>query len=322
MKERTKCVTQECSECGERFDVTYHSGGFYTYNETCSCEAEFSPVNGPSLSEWLEQINKPRLMICSVKELAQKLAGLLDSESLTRYPFPAFDFAIVDVEGSEFSEEELEYTARAKATGWYGVKAPDFGFGSSNLVLFADYYGGGCAGICQLYNGISQEDLAEDIKKFILETLTIQEIAKEDTMLIVDFNSERANISSAAIRDIDFHAGYYTWDVFVDGAPYYAFGDLAEEFEEFDEGCADEEDPRFTTITAGCEDSAKQTDKMVRLKNIVDDLVFDMVLETKCEDSTILTAGIEPLTDEELEVLKEKMVHKLGLHYTDLFDSN
>ena len=50
-----KTVEQECSVCGHRFSLQYHSNGTYTYlDEPCECEADFFPL-GPSLSEWLAE---------------------------------------------------------------------------------------------------------------------------------------------------------------------------------------------------------------------------------------------------------------------------
>ena len=58
----TIIVTQECCDCGHRFDIMYLQDGNYLYldNDSCDCEcASFSPVDGqPSISQWLEQFDK------------------------------------------------------------------------------------------------------------------------------------------------------------------------------------------------------------------------------------------------------------------------
>jgi hypothetical protein len=55
-KMKTKIVKQECNECGRQFNVEYSSNGGYNYIEnTCDCESDFSPVDGPSISEWMEE---------------------------------------------------------------------------------------------------------------------------------------------------------------------------------------------------------------------------------------------------------------------------
>ena len=56
-KPKSKIVEQQCSCCGCRFSLMYHSDGKYTYlDDPCECEAEFIPL-GLSISEWLEHIN-------------------------------------------------------------------------------------------------------------------------------------------------------------------------------------------------------------------------------------------------------------------------
>jgi hypothetical protein len=54
---KTKIVKQRCNECGRQFNIEYHSDGSYYYIEnTCDCESDFSPVDGPSIFQWLEEI--------------------------------------------------------------------------------------------------------------------------------------------------------------------------------------------------------------------------------------------------------------------------
>lgn len=53
----SETVTQRCNACGRTFDLIYHSDGTYDYADegaVCGCDSDFSPVDGPSLSEWLE----------------------------------------------------------------------------------------------------------------------------------------------------------------------------------------------------------------------------------------------------------------------------
>lgn len=53
-----KIVKQECECCGHKFSLMYHEDGTYTYLDTpCECEADFYPF-GPSITEWLERINR------------------------------------------------------------------------------------------------------------------------------------------------------------------------------------------------------------------------------------------------------------------------
>lgn len=55
----SETVTQQCNACGKQFDVVYHSDGTYDYVDegaVCGCDSDFSPVDGPSLAEWLENL--------------------------------------------------------------------------------------------------------------------------------------------------------------------------------------------------------------------------------------------------------------------------
>ena len=54
----TIVVTQECYDCGCKFDIMYLQDGTYEYiDDCCDCESPFSPISGqPSISQWLESI--------------------------------------------------------------------------------------------------------------------------------------------------------------------------------------------------------------------------------------------------------------------------
>lgn len=122
------------------------------------------------------------LKIASIKALAKLLASQIDEHAVLKSEFPACDFAIIDSDDSDNIND-----AARNASGWYGIKAFDAGFDSVNLCLIADYYGGGCAELCQIFDGM--ENAAEEIEKTILNTLTYQEAANADTMLLVDFDN-------------------------------------------------------------------------------------------------------------------------------------
>lgn len=120
-------------------------------------------------------------------ELAEKLAAWLE-QNWRREPFPRVDFAILDGEGDSFTEEEIE-DIKWNVSGWYGIKkAPDLGFDSTELILIADYYGGGCLNICQFYDGIDGYLLVQDLKTLIGNTLNVQETCPPETKLFVEWN--------------------------------------------------------------------------------------------------------------------------------------
>lgn len=59
-------VKQRCNECGALFDVEYQDTGSYTYcdpSRVCSCERDFHPENGPTITQWLESVKGEKKMV-------------------------------------------------------------------------------------------------------------------------------------------------------------------------------------------------------------------------------------------------------------------
>lgn len=128
------------------------------------------------------------MKILTVVALAEHIASQLDLEHILAKRFPACNFGIIDVDGkTDFNQEELEFL-QTGVSGWYGIKAVLTGFDSFDLVLIADYYGGSCAELAQLYDGISKEDAVKEICRIIVGCLEVQECADRDTTLFVEFD--------------------------------------------------------------------------------------------------------------------------------------
>lgn len=127
---------------------------------------------------------KDRLALYSVDELSKQLED--EARKCMRYEsrFPDCDFALISPDEVDMGIEHLSETA----SGWYGIKAFDPGFDSADLMLFSDYYGGGAASFCSIWEEEWYcSDVAEIIRKTILDTLQCGESATKDSMLIVDF---------------------------------------------------------------------------------------------------------------------------------------
>lgn len=121
-------------------------------------------------------------MLCTVKELGTWLAECVAKDVLAgEKNFPDCDFTIAGQDDGE----SLREMARS-ASGWYGIKAIDAGFDSNQLMLIADYYGGGCASMGTV--GEYDEEIGVAITATILDTLQTTENAKEDTLLLVEFS--------------------------------------------------------------------------------------------------------------------------------------
>lgn len=131
------------------------------------------------------------LKVLTPRTLAEYLVSQLDLENILAKKFPRCDYGIIDTDGeTEFDQEELEFL-HSGVCGWYGIKDVDIGFDSFDLVLIADYYGGSCAELTQLYDGISAEDATKEIARIIVDSMNVQEATvTKDTFLMVDFGEE------------------------------------------------------------------------------------------------------------------------------------
>lgn len=129
----------------------------------------------------------PELKVLTIKGLAEEIVNRIDTEHILKERFPACDYGVIDVEGeTEFDQEELEFL-RSGICGWYGIHPVDTGFDSEDLVLVADYYGGGSARLVQLFDGIDKAGAATDICRTIVDSMKFQEEADENTTLLVEF---------------------------------------------------------------------------------------------------------------------------------------
>jgi len=127
------------------------------------------------------------LKVLTVRQLAEHIASQINLEDVMKTEFPACDFGLIDTDGETvFDQEELEFL-HSGVCGWYGIKNVDTGFDSYVLVLIADYYGGSCAELTQIYDGISLKDAENEICRIILNSLKHQEEADETTLMVVEF---------------------------------------------------------------------------------------------------------------------------------------
>lgn len=95
-----------------------------------------------------------KLMLCTISELSEFLAGKINGHNVLANAFPDCDFSILDSD-CDMDNESLECIVSG-ANAWYGVKAIDAGFGSDCLMLISDYYGGGCASMATFFDDYNQ----------------------------------------------------------------------------------------------------------------------------------------------------------------------
>jgi hypothetical protein len=92
-------------------------------------------------------IKQGNLMVASITEFASLLASKIDKDNVLAKPFPACDFCLLTKEELKYvrehnSDSDVLETVQSGAVGWYGIKSIDMGFGSPDLTVVADYYGG------------------------------------------------------------------------------------------------------------------------------------------------------------------------------------
>lgn len=120
------------------------------------------------------------LMVGTVAEIAKYVAENIPMTT-SRIGDWKCDFVTIDgLENESFTDILLN------AHGWYGMKQVNLGFDSSTMTIAADYYGGGCAAITQLWS-CDRDEARWSIQKLILDTLGYCELAKENTMLLAEF---------------------------------------------------------------------------------------------------------------------------------------
>lgn len=146
------------------------------------------------------------LMTCTVQALAKYLKDHIVTENGEWISIPECDFCIIDDDSSKYTLENI----RQNASRWYGLKVVNGGFDSDCLVLMADYYGGGCANIAQIWNdgfGVSGGTIS-DLIHLIIETLCVDEFATTATLLLVEFPKKyKVRLSALKYAEVEVAAG-------------------------------------------------------------------------------------------------------------------
>lgn len=172
--------------------------------ETMSCndeEYKVLLVNGDFLYGRIKEIDTnckpdievPELKLCSIQELAEYYADLILKDGKFNENIPDCDFAIVD----DYEENATLEEIHGSASGWHGMKRFDIGFDSYDLCVATDYYGGGCVQATQLFDGMGRETIANEIRRIIIGTLNVFEVAERNTELIVEFKTEKGDENDA-----------------------------------------------------------------------------------------------------------------------------
>ncbi len=133
-------------------------------------------------------IRQDNLMICTIDELAEKIACSVNDEDVSKSKFEDCDFAVVCLDDEPEDESRTLEDIRRDANGWHGIKRIETGFDSEALILVADYYGGSTAFFFQFFDGMSDlVSVKNEVLRKLIQLLEISEIADKDTELIVEY---------------------------------------------------------------------------------------------------------------------------------------
>lgn len=138
-------------------------------------------------------IKQGKYMFLTIGQFAGYLANnVFRSDLSPKYIKFAYDFALTSCSEFNDSEQDLE-NLKMSTSGWYGIKTVDCGFDSTDMVIAADYYGGGVAAIRNVYDGEPLNEIKDVIAEeviYVLENGEGTTLGKED-VVIVEILQER-----------------------------------------------------------------------------------------------------------------------------------
>lgn len=102
------------------------------------------------------------MFICTVDELARKVANKYNKPNWKGYDF-----------SDNFMDSDSVVESYRTASGWYGIKRVDTGFGVGGVTIVCNYYGGGSASVLDICRG--DENIVESIAEILRDTMRIDE---------------------------------------------------------------------------------------------------------------------------------------------------
>ena len=140
----------------------------------------------------IDEVGK-NVTICTardfVKILAQKIVDndiLQKTDPENHFPKVAFAARVNEWNKVEISPDvALE---NITTSSWFGIH-PVTGFDSTDLDLICNYYGGGCASLTSLFDGLSQEEIEEELAKIIQDSTEMGGVGvAKDEMIYVQWD--------------------------------------------------------------------------------------------------------------------------------------
>lgn len=107
--------------------------------------------------------------IGSLNDFAKDVVSQIDLNDVKKIRVPLISFCLVDKDPKDY--KNLSDLAR-DCSGWYGLKEiEEPAFDSSDLILYGDYFGGGCAHLVQISDGFPEKCAISDIILFLKNIL-------------------------------------------------------------------------------------------------------------------------------------------------------
>ncbi len=95
---------------------------------------------------------------------------------------PQCKFAVAKIDGH--ADDSLENILK-RSEGWYGIRAIDVGFDSTDSLVVCDYYTGGCPQVMTIHEGQKGIDIIEGIDSLIKNVVKTQKSFSDKIELIV-----------------------------------------------------------------------------------------------------------------------------------------
>ena len=121
----------------------------------------------------IDDVSK-NVTICTAQDFVQIIAQKIVDNDILRAiepgkKFPKISFATCVNEYGKTNISQLVKLEDIDVSVWFGI-CPINEFNSNDLELICNYYGGGCATMCVLFDGMSQYEIEKELAKMIQES--------------------------------------------------------------------------------------------------------------------------------------------------------
>ena len=140
-------------------------------------------------------IKQGHYMLMTIGQFADYLSVKISNADYMRLNEICFEYDYALFDDKEPLDRIVLSTLKLSMNGWYGIKTADCGFCSEDLVVIADYYGGGVVSAKNIFDGEYEISIKEKIEKQIIYTLGNGEgtTLNDASKIFVEIKCERFN---------------------------------------------------------------------------------------------------------------------------------